>query len=167
MTQTVQELPTPKRAWSAIGIWLVLVLIGIFVLFRSTFTADLSAFLPSNPTQEQQLMVEQLRDGMVSRLILVGIEGTDAQGQAALSKSLAKSMRSNDQFLSVNNGEPVNQDKDRTYLFNNRYLLSPAITPERFTTEGLHEALSETVDLLASPAGLIVKDILPQVWQWF
>lgn len=162
MTQTVQELPTPKRAWSAIGIWLVLVLIGIFVLFRSTFTADLSAFLPSNPTQEQQLMVEQLRDGMVSRLILVGIEGTDAQGQAALSKSLATRMRSNDEFISVNNGEPVNQDKDRTYLFNNRYLLSPAVTPERFTTEGLHEALSETVDLLASPAGLIVKDILPQ-----
>lgn len=162
MTQAVQESPAPKRAWAAIAIWLVLVLISIFILFRSTFTADLSAFLPSNPTQEQQLMVEQLRDGMVSRLILVGIEGTDAQGQAALSKSLAKRMRSNDQFLSVNNGEPVNQDKDRTYLFNNRYLLSPAITPERFTTEGLHEALSETVDLLASPAGLIVKDILPQ-----
>ncbi len=162
MMQTTHALPTPKRAWTAIGIWLVLVLIGIVILFRTSFTADLSAFLPKDPTREQQLMVEQLRDGMVSRLILVGIEGTDPSAQAALSKTLATQLRSNDEFISVNNGEPVNQDKDRAYLFNNRYLLSPSVTPERFTTAGLHEALTDTVDLLASPAGLIVKDILPQ-----
>ena len=157
-----QATPTPKRAWTAIAVWLVLVLIGIAILFRTTFTADLSAFLPKDPTREQQLMVEQLRDGMVSRLILVGIEGSDPSAQVALSKALAKRLRSNDEFISVNNGEPVNQDKDRAYLFNNRYLLSPSVTPERFTTAGLHQALTDTVDLLASPAGLIVKDILPQ-----
>ncbi|MES2024639.1 MAG: MMPL family transporter [Pseudomonadota bacterium] len=162
MTQTTQDPHMPKRAWPAIFIWLALVLIGIFLLFRTTFTADLSAFLPSNPTQEQQLLVEQLRDGMVSRLILIGIEGADPSTNATLSKALAKKMRSNDEFISVNNGEPVNQEKDRTYLFNNRYLLSPSITPERFTVAGLHAALNDTLDLLASPAGLLVKDILPQ-----
>ena len=153
---------TLRRSWAALLIWLFIVLIAIGLVFRASFTADLSAFLPRNPTQEQQMLVEQLRDGMVSRLILIGIEGGDAQTHALLSKSLAKKMRSNDDFLSVNNGEPVNQEKDRAYLFNNRYLLSPAVTPEHFTVSGLHAALNDTLDLLASPAGLLVKDMLPQ-----
>ncbi|MDQ7968529.1 MAG: MMPL family transporter [Oxalicibacterium faecigallinarum] len=162
MTTSAQHHAAPPRSWKAIGIWLILLLIGVGILFRSTFTADLTAFLPNNPTQEQKLLVEQLRDGMVSRMILIGIDGADTPTHAALSKALAQKMRSNDEFVSVNNGEPVNQEKDRAYLFNNRYLLSPGVTPERFSVEGLHEAFSETVDLLASPAGMLVKDILPQ-----
>ncbi len=156
------ETPPPKRAWTAIWLWLAMVLIGVVLLFRASFTADLSAFLPSDPTQEQQLLVEQLRDGMVSRLILIGIEGTNASTNAALSKALAKQLRDTSTFISVNNGEPVNQEKDRAYLFNNRYLLSPAVTPERFTVDGLRAALNDTLDLLASPAGLLIKDVLPQ-----
>jgi predicted exporter len=139
-----------------------MIVIGIILLSRASFTADLSAFLPNNPTQEQQLLVEQLRDGMVSRLILVGIEGDDSQTNAALSKMLAKNLRGNDAFVSINNGEPISQEKDRAYLFGNRYLLSSAVTPERFTAEGLHAALNDTLDLLASPAGLLVKDVLTQ-----
>lgn len=150
------------RTWTAIWLWLALVSIAIVLLFRASFTADLSAFLPSNPTQEQQLLVEQLRDGMVSRLILVGIEGADAKTNAALSKALAKQLRGDSEFISVNNGEPVSQDKDRAYLFSNRYLLSPAVTPQRFTVDGLHAALSDTLDLLASPAGLLIKNMLTQ-----
>jgi predicted exporter len=34
-----------------------------------------------------------------------------------------------------------------------RYVLSPRVTPERFTVRGLREAVEETIDLLASPAG--------------
>src|SRR5690606_14155462 len=131
-------------------------------LFRTTFTADLTAFLPRNPTAEQQLLVEQLRDGMVSRMILIGIEGADPQTRAALSRSLARQMRENDEFISVNNGEPVNQQADHAYLFNKRYLLSPAVTPEHFSVQGLHAAIEESIDLLASPAGLLIKDMLPQ-----
>ena len=152
----------PKRAWTAIWLWLAMVLIGVVLLFRASFTADLSAFLPNDPTQEQQLLVEQLRDGMVSRLILIGIEGADASTNAALSKALAKQLRDTSTFISVTNGEPVNQEKDRAYLFNHRYLLSPAVTPERFTVDGLRAALKDTLDLLASPAGLLIKDVLPQ-----
>lgn len=152
----------PRRSWPAIWLWLAMLAIGIVLLLRTSFTADLSAFLPRDPTQEQQLLVEQLRDGMVSRLILVGIDGADAHTNAALSKALAKNLRGNTAFVSINNGEPVSQATDRTYLFNNRYLLSSTVTPERFTAGGLHAALGETLDLLASPAGLLVKDVLTQ-----
>src|SRR5690606_13260932 len=149
MNKRAMQNGAPPRAWTAICIWLLVVLLGIGVLFCTTFTADLTAFLPKEPTEEQQLLVEQLRDGMVSRMILMGIEGADPQARAALSRSLAKQMRENDEFISVNNGEPVNQEADHTYLFNNRYLLSPAVTPEHFDTEGLHAAIGDTIDLLA------------------
>ncbi|MES2537724.1 MAG: MMPL family transporter [Pseudomonadota bacterium] len=158
----IKPVTRPARAWWAISIWLGALLLGIILVSRASFTADLSAFLPSSPTQEQQLLVEQLRDGMVSRLILVGIEGADAPARAALSKAVAQELRNNKAFLSVNNGEPISEGKDRAYLFNNRYLLSRAVTPERFTEAGLRTALNDTLDLLASPAGLLVKETLAQ-----
>jgi len=53
-------------------------------------------------------------------------------------------------------------DRDRAFLFDHRYLLSAAVTPERFTVAGLRAAIQDTIDLLASPVGLLVKDMLPQ-----
>ncbi len=135
--------------------------IGAVLIFRASFTADLSAFLPRNPTPEQALLVEQLKDGMVSRMILVGIEGGDADSRAALSKSVAQQLRVQQAFLSVNNGEPVNQEKDQAFFFQNRYLLSSSVTPERFTVEGLRAALTDTLDLLASSAGMLAGQMLP------
>ena len=108
------------------------------------------------------MLLEQIRDGLASRLILMGIEGADAPTRARLSKQTAQRLRANPAFVSVNNGEPVSAERDRAYLFNHRYLLSPAVTPARFTQDGLHTALSESIDLLASPAGLLVKSLLPR-----
>ena len=133
-----------------------------FIISRSQFTTDLSAFLPQNPTPAQQLLLDQIHDGLASRLILVAIEGADAPTRAKLSKQVAQVLRTNSAFVSVNNGEPVNAERDRAFLFNNRYLLSPAVTPARFSVDGLHAALSDSIDLLASPAGLMIKSLLPR-----
>ncbi|WP_223246742.1 MMPL family transporter [Sulfuriferula thiophila] len=151
-----------KSARIAIAIWIVFILACSAIISRSQFTADLSAFLPRSPTPEQQLLLEQIRDGLASRLILVGIEGENAQTRANLSKQLARHLRLDPAFISVNNGEPVSAEQDRAYLFNHRYLLSPAVTPQHFSADGLHAALSDSIDLLASPAGLLVKSMLPR-----
>jgi predicted exporter len=143
-------------------LWLAFILVCGIIISRSQFTTDLSAFLPRSPTPEQQLLLEQIRDGLASRLILVGIEGADAPTRAKLSKQVAQRLRADPIFVSINNGEPVSAERDRAYLFNNRYLLSPAVTPARFTVDGLHAALSDSIDLLASPAGLLVKSLLPR-----
>lgn len=145
----------------AIAVWLVFILACSAIISRSQFTTDLSAFLPRSPTPEQQLLLEQIRDGLASRLILVGIEGENAQTRASLSKQLAQHLRLDPAFISVNNGEPVSAEQDRAYLFNHRYLLSPAVTPQHFSADGLHAALTDSIDLLASPAGLLVKSMLP------
>ncbi len=145
-----------------IALWLALTLACGIIISRSQFTADLSAFLPKNPTPAQQLLLEQIRDGLASRLILVGIEGADATTRATLSKQIARHLRSDPAFVNVNNGESVSAERDRAYLFSNRYLLSPLVTPARFSVGGLHAALSDSIDLLASPAGLLVKSLLPR-----
>ncbi|KQT44086.1 hypothetical protein ASG44_00190 [Methylophilus sp. Leaf459] len=138
-----------------------MVLLSLGIIARSHFTADLSAFLPSHPTAEQQLLMDQLKDGLASRLILVGIEGADPQTRATLSKAVAHKLRSHPAFVSVNNGEEITAERDREYLFNHRYLLSPAVTPEHFSTEGLRVAITDSIDQLASPAGLLTKSLLP------
>ena len=151
-----------QRGKTAIALWLAFILVCGVIISRSQFTTDLSAFLPQNPTPAQQLLLDQIHDGLASRLILVGIEGTDAPSRAKLSKQVAQRLRSNPAFISVNNGEPVNAERDRAFLFNNRYLLSSAVTPARFSVDGLHAALSDSIDLLASPAGLMIKSLLPR-----
>lgn len=155
----------PNRVKSgriAIVLWLAFILACAFIISRSQFTADLSAFFPRSPAPAQQLMLEQLHDGLASRLILVGIEGSDTATRARLSKQMAQRLRVDAAFISVNNGEPVSAERDRAFLFNHRYLLSPAVSPARFSAEGLHNALSDSIDLLASPVGLMVKSLLPR-----
>ena len=151
-----------KRGRTAIALWLAFILACGIIVGRSQFTTDLSAFLPRSPTPAQQLLLEQIRDGLASRLILVGIEGADAPTRAGLSRQIAGRLRTDPAFVSVNNGEPVSAERDRAFLFDHRYLLSPAVTPERFSSDGLHAALGESIDLLASPAGLLVKSLLPR-----
>jgi predicted exporter len=155
------KTPFIDRGKTAILLWLIFLIICGTIISRTQFTTDLSAFLPRNPTPAQQLLLEQIHDGLASRLILVGIEGADPTSQATLSKHIAHELRTNPAFVSVNNGEPVTAEQDRAFLFNNRYLLSSTVTPERFSVEGLNLAISDSIDLLASPAGLIFKSLLP------
>ena len=151
-----------RRAKTAIILWLVFILACGVVISRSQFTTDLSAFLPKSPTPAQRLLLEQIRDGLASRLILVGIEGADAATRAGLSQRIARRLRADPAFVSVDNGEPVSSERDRAYLFDHRYLLSPMVTPARFSADGLHAALADSIDLLASSGGLLMKSLLPR-----
>lgn len=146
---------------AAIAVWAAFLVVCLAVIGRAQFTTDLSAFLPSSPTPEQKLLMDQLKEGLASRLILVGIEGADAATRARLSKETARRLRQDPAFVTVNNGEPVNTERDRQFLFNHRYLLSPAVTPEHFEAPGLRAALEDSVDLLASSAGPVAKALLP------
>src|SRR5262249_51173478 len=125
------------------------------------YTTDLSAFLPRSPTANQKLLVEQLREGLASRLIITAIQGADSATRARLSRAMAARLRTDPRFVSVHNGESSVTDRDRRFVFEHRYLLSDSVAPARFTVEGLRDAIQDTIDLLASPAGLLAKELLP------
>ncbi len=151
-----------RRGRVAIVAWLAFVAVCVVLVGRASFTADLSAFLPRAPTQEQQLLVDQLKSGIGSRLILIGIEGGTSAQRARASQALAARLRADTQFLHTANGESVSLERDRQLLFDNRYQLSPAIGPERFSVEGLEAAVADSIGLLATSTGLLGKTLLPR-----
>ncbi|HWX80354.1 MAG TPA: MMPL family transporter [Steroidobacteraceae bacterium] len=152
---------TVRRAWAPL-LWLGCVAFAAIVVARAHYITDLSAFLPANPTPTQQLLVDQLRDGPASRLILFAIEGGDAAARTRASALMVNRLRKDTQFSMVNNGAADDQQSDREFLFKHRYLLSESITAERFSAAGLHAAIEDTIDNLASPAGLLFKSLLPR-----
>ncbi|MCZ7566327.1 MAG: MMPL family transporter [Burkholderiales bacterium] len=144
-----------------LAIWLAAVAACLWILLaRTSVTADLTAFLPRAATPAQELLMGQLRDGVASRLVLIALEGADAPALAASSRTLARRLRDSGAFGYVANGESTAARKDRDVLFAHRYVLSPAVTPERFTEQGLRAALERTLERLASPLGPLARSTL-------
>ena len=141
-------------------LWAALVAAAAVIVFRAHFTADLSAFLPQTPTATQRLLVSQLREGIASRLIIVAIEGADAASRARVSATMAEQLRKDPRFTSVSNGDQSGLERDRAFLFDHRYVLSESVDAQRFSVEGLKGAIQDTLDLLSSPAGLLVKSLV-------
>ncbi len=143
-------------------LWLA-VLAGMgAVILRTPVVTDLSAFMPSAPSERQQMLVDQFKEGIIARLVIVGIEGGDAAERARLSRALADALRPLPDFIGVQNGSAEEQARDRHYFFENRYLLSPAVTPERYSEPGLRDAIGATLADIAGSAGMLIKQLLPR-----
>ena len=148
-----------RAAGAATLIWVLLVLVAVVVVARATYVADLSAFLPRTPSPQQRLLIEQLREGPAAHLIIVALQGADAGTRARGSTRLARLLASDPAFVAVNNGDAARLERDREFLFRHRYLLSADVTRQRFTAQGLRAAISDSLDRLASPEGLLVKPL--------
>lgn len=151
-----------KSFFLTLAIWLATLFACMLVIVQTRFVADMSAFMPSAPSERQQLLMDQLRDGVIARLIMIGIEGGDPAERARLSRELAANLRKTQLFVGIQNGEADAQENDRAYIFDNRYLLSPGVTPERFTIEGLHTSIANSIEALSGNSGLILKRLLPR-----
>jgi predicted exporter len=151
---------TARRA-RIIAPWLLSIAAAVWVVAHARYITDLSAFLPAKPTALQKLLVDQLRDGPASRLILIALEEGDAKVRARISTAMAKLLRSDEKFSSVDSGEPLAAERDRDFLFQHRYLLSNAVNAYRFSAAGLHEAIEQTIENLASSTGLMLKSLVP------
>lgn len=150
------------RRYATFLIWLSGVVVCVFIISRTTFTADMSAFLPQKPTPSQQIMVDQLRNGVVSRLILVSVDGAPASVLAHISQGMRSQLSANPELVTVNNGERAGLEKDFELLWHNRYLLSDAVNAQRFTAQGLHETLLAYLDLLGTPMSSMAQQVLPK-----
>jgi predicted exporter len=125
-------------------------------------STDLTLFMPSARSEVQQLLLSQLREGPGARLTLVAVEGDDPATLARVSKRLSSELRNSEHYLRVENGQPSDFGALQAVLMEHRYLLSPAVSAERFTVEGLSTALQERLHDLASPAAVLWQDLLPR-----
>lgn len=148
------------RAPLALSIWVAVLVASIWIVVRTPFTADLSAFLPRSPSVEQQMLVDQLREGVVSRLLLMAVEGEDAPVLAKLSRSLRERLMHTDAFAYVNNGAEDVLEVDGRFLLEHRYQLSESVNAQRFTEGGLRSAFESSLDMLASSASPLAAQLL-------
>jgi predicted exporter len=144
----------------AVALWLVLMLAAAAITVRTHYVADLSAFLPSTPSAEQAVLLDQLRGGIAARLLLIGIEGGSAEQRSAASLGFANALRRSGAFDAVHNGDNSSFEATGKFLFEHRYLLSPAVDAQRFTVDGLRAGIDEATSLLGTPAGAAVKAVI-------
>ena len=149
------------RRAAVLAAWLCALAAAAAVALHARYITDLSAFLPAHPTPQQRVLVEQLRDGPASRLLLIGIEGGSRAARAAVSIEMGQRLRADPAFTSVSNGQEASAERDREFLFGHRYLLSDAVDAQHFSAAGLEAAMRDTVADLASPEGLIIKSLVP------
>lgn len=142
--------------------WLFALLFAVGVAYVGTrvqVTTDMAAFLPRADDLRAQLLLHELRSGIGGRLLMIGIEGETPARRADSNRALTARLRASGHFSFVNNGDGLARD-ERERLFRHRYLLSPTVTPARFSADALAHALRSQLDLLASSAGLVTKQWL-------
>lgn len=149
-----------QRSRRVLSAWAIAMAIGIVLIARTPFSADLSAFLPANPDARQRVLLEQLQNGVAARTLFIGIEGGNAASRAEASRALAAALRASAQFEQVQNGDGADWKAAGEWIFRHRYQLSPAIADARFSVAGLRDAIDETLSLLGTPAGNALKPIL-------
>lgn len=154
-----------KRAASllrrgVIVVWLACVATAIGIAWRTHYVADLSAFLPSTPSAEQAVLLDQLRSGVAARLVLIAVEGGTPEARRMASAGLAQALRKSGAFDAVHNGDNAQFESTGKFLFEHRYLLSPAVDAQRFTVEGLKAGIDESTSLLGTPAGAAIKPVI-------
>ena len=126
----------------AFALWLLLVIGAVGTALRTHYVADLSAFLPRAPSAEQAVLLDQLRSGIAARLVLIGVEGGTPEQRSAASLQYAKTLRASGAFDAVHNGDNSAFEATGKFLFDHRYLLSPAVDAQRFSVDGLRDRKS-------------------------
>lgn len=152
------------RFRSAVTIWAILIIACGAIIAGTRFTSDMSAFLPRSPSPAQQILVDQVQTGAASRLLLLAVDNAPPPVLAAISKELANRLRADESdFIAVDNSNegPATAAPERDLIWRYRYVLSPNVTPTRFTTDGLHAALEKDLRLLGSEMGSLVEQTLP------
>ena len=149
-------------ALALLALWIAaLASLAWFVQRELVIGADLRLFLPNPVTPEQRLLLEEIGEGPVSRVLVVALAGAEAPVLADVSRALVDSLRDNPNFRVITNGE-VSLDAVPDDLLPYRFLLSPTLDTQPLDEKYLHDELHARARDLASPAGAFLEEWLPR-----
>ncbi len=134
--------------------------LGLLAAKTVRIETDFTAFLPPSATPEERLLIAQLRDGLVSRLMLVALHGADENTLARASRALAEKLGRAPEFDYAANGSLNQFAVQAEVLMRHRYALSPEVNSQRFSAPALRAALEEQQAQLGSPFGMLSRTIL-------
>ena len=100
MTETRQSRRLLSWAWL-----IAATVMAAVVYLRLELSFDLSAFVPRQTTLSHEILIEQIRRGPASRLLVIGISGASEDGLADVSDQLKRKLSESPAFVTVLNGE--------------------------------------------------------------
>ena len=151
-----------RASWRPVLIWVALITGALWLTAtRLSVHSELGDLLPEGTTATQQLLLTQVRSGLAGRLMLLAIEGVKPDELARLSRVLGEELRKHPQIDFVGNGTQALSSEERQSLFRSRYLLSPSVGADTFSTDSLHAALEQRLDDLRSPLAPMIKEYIP------
>ncbi len=114
--------------------------------------SDLTFFLPQKPNVVDQILLQQMQEGPVSRFILIALSGQTAEIRAQGSRRLIEALQNDPLLLRVSNGEdPKLLDQIEKRIYPYRFHLADPSGENPFSPTTLHKALSERWEELYSP----------------
>ena len=131
---------------------LVLVALGGALFAVVPVRTGLAEFLPPGRTRATEFLLDELRSGAASSLLLAGIEGAPPEELARLSRETGTALRASGRFAFVGDGTTTLGEAEQALLFRHRYLLSPDTRPEAFEAPALRAKLEALLDGLRSAA---------------
>lgn len=132
-------------------LWLLYMgMAAAYLLMNARLVTDMSQFLPQGKSALHEVFLEQIRQGVASRLLLAGIEGADSVELARASAFLQSALEDSGEFVSVRNGNQGLSQADRDLLFRYRYLLLDESVEEYFSVQNIRSALQRQLRLLTS-----------------
>ncbi|MEA3640598.1 MAG: MMPL family transporter [Lamprobacter sp.] len=157
------------RRWTLLVAWLgALVLLGAWSVLNLRPSTDLSQFLPRGVSQQDQVLLSQVRSGVAARTLLLRISAINAtlnsEALADASRALAERLREEDAFLEIANGDLTAAAAGTDpVLFQYRYLVGPpAHCADALNASTLRDALEQRLDELASGLAMLDKQRLPE-----
>ena len=143
-------------------VWLLLMATALWISFtKITVVTDLSLFLPNSESRQSKLLLDELREGQGSRLILAALTGGSADSRADASKKLQQQLVVDGTLLRVSNGSRDFKSEVGAWVYDRRYLLSPSISTARFTSDHLRQELELRLNELRSAITPFDKQWLP------
>ncbi|MCL1635033.1 MMPL family transporter [Luteimonas sp. SX5] len=142
-------------------LWLALLAVtGWAIGQRLQLSGDLRKFMPSAQTPAQKLLIDELGEGPGSRLLLIGLDGADAQALAAQSNAIRAQLAAQPLFTMVANGGDAGLDAIPERLRPYRYLLSPTLDTQAYDRAYLQQELEARVQDLGSPAAALIEPLV-------
>lgn len=117
---------------------------------------DIADFLPAPRSAEAAFLLDELRGGAATTLLVAGIEGAPAEELARMSDAVAARLAGAGLLALVANGGAAATEDQAMRVFAHRYALSAA-GPEAFSEPALRAGLEGVLDGLRSSAAPLVR----------
>ena len=150
--------PPFSASWRASALWLAAAVAAAMILAtRLELSFDLSAFFPQQTTLAHDILIEQIRNGPGSRLLVIGINGAPPDQLAEASEQLKEDLSANAAFITVWNGEVSEDTSQVPEPIHSYFLLMRDID---YSRDGLHRVLQSRLQDLALGGGSVLLELI-------